>query len=314
MDYKDFGLVNTKRMFSDALSRHYAIPAFNFYNMETLRAIISAARDTRSPVILAVSESALKYMGEDLLRGMIWGLNITDTDGVALHLDHGSSFESCVNAIKLGFSSVMIDGSKLPFDANAALAKQVSDYAHQYDVTVEAELGVLSGIEDENTKSEKSSYTNPDDVVNFVNATNIDSLAIAIGTSHGAYKRKSDDEELRFDILDAVAKQLPDFPLVLHGASSIPKTFINKINEFGGKMSNARGIAVNQLKQAVKKNICKINVDSDSRLAFTAGVREILSTKPDDFNPRDYLSLGQKYVYDNCIDEIKNIMNSANKL
>lgn len=314
MDYKDFGLVNTKKVFSDALSRHYAVPAFNFYNMETLLAIIDAARDTKSPVILAVSESALKYMGPDLLRGMIWGLNLKDSDKIALHLDHGSSFESCVNAIKLGFSSVMIDGSKLPFDANVALARQVADYAHEYDVSVEAELGVLSGIEDENTKSDTSSYTNPDDVVNFVNSTNIDSLAIAIGTSHGAYKRKTEDEKLRFDILDAVAKQLPDFPLVLHGASSIPQHFVKTINEFGGKMSNARGIAVEQLKTAVEKNICKINVDSDSRLAFTAGVRETLFTKPDDFNPRDYLSVGRKNIYDNCVDEIKNIMNSENKL
>lgn len=314
MDYKDFGLANTKQVFADALARHYAVPAFNFYNMETLSAIINAARDTKSPVILAVSESALKYMGEDLLRGMIWGLNLKDSYKVALHLDHGSSFESCVNAIKLGFSSVMIDGSKLPFDANVALAKQVADYAHQYDVSVEAELGVLSGIEDENTKSETSSYTNPDDVVSFVNSTNIDSLAIAIGTSHGAYKRKSDDEELRFDILDAVAKQLPDFPLVLHGASSIPQHFVKTINEFGGKMSNARGIAVDQLKRAVEKNICKINVDSDSRLAFTAGVREFLTTKPENFNPRDYLSLGKQNIYNNCVEEIKNIMNSENKL
>lgn len=314
MDYKDFGLANTKKIFADALARHYAVPAFNFYNMETLSAIVNAAHDTKSPVILAVSESALKYMGEDLLRGMIWGLNLKDSDKVALHLDHGSSFESCVNAIKLGFSSVMIDGSKLPFDANVALAKQVADYAHQYDVSVEAELGVLSGIEDENTKSETSSYTNPDDVVSFVNSTNIDSLAIAIGTSHGAYKRKSDDEELRFDILDAVAKQLPDFPLVLHGASSIPQHFVKTINEFGGKMSNARGIAVDQLKRAVEKNICKINVDSDSRLAFTSGVREFLATKPENFNPRDYLSLGKQNIYNNCVEEIKNIMNSENKL
>lgn len=313
MDYKDFGLVNTKNMFSDALARHYAVPAFNFYNMETLSAIIDAARDTHSPVILAVSESALKYMGDNLLRGMIWGLSLHDDDAVALHLDHGSSFDACVHAIEIGFSSVMIDGSKLPFDANVDLARTVAEYAHKYDVTVEAELGVLSGIEDENTHSTTSSYTNPNDVVNFVNATNIDSLAIAIGTSHGAYKRKSDDEELRFDILDAVARQLPDFPLVLHGASSIPTHFVKTINEFGGKMSNARGIDPAQLRRAVKKNICKINVDSDSRLAFTAGVREVLATKPENFNPRDYLGAGRKNIYDNCVDEIKNIMGSNEK-
>ena len=314
MDYKDFGLVNTREMFASALAHHYAIPAFNFYNMETLAAIISAARDTHSPVILAVSESALKYMGDDLLRGMIWGLNLKKNDNVALHLDHGSSLESCARAIKLGFSSVMIDGSKLPFDANIELARTVANLAHKYDVTTEAELGTLAGIEDENTHATTSSYTNPNDVVNFVNATNIDSLAIAIGTSHGAYKRKSDDEELRFDILDAIAEQLPNFPLVLHGASSIPQHFVQTINEYGGKMSNARGIAPEQLRRATQKNICKINVDSDSRLAFTAGVRETLATKPENFNPRDYLGLGRKNIYDNCVDEIRNIMGSDNKI
>lgn len=314
MDYKDFGLVNTKEVFSDALSRHYAVPAFNFYNMETLKAIIMAARETKSPVMLAVSESALKYMGEDLLMGMIQGMNIKPEEKIALHLDHGSSFEACVKAIKLGFSSVMIDGSKLPFEENAELAKTVSNFAHQFDVSVEAELGTLSGIEDENTHSEYSSYTNPDDVVNFVNITNIDSLAIAIGTSHGAYKRKSDNEKLRFDILEKIASALPDFPLVLHGASSIPQEFVNTINKFGGNLSNARGIPADQLRTAVEKNICKINVDSDSRLAFTAGIRETLATKPEIFNPRDYLNAGMQNIYNNCISEIRTIMNSENKI
>lgn len=313
MDYKDFGLVNTKQMFANAAAGHYAIPAFNFYNMETLGAIISAARDTHSPVILAVSESALKYMGPELLMGMIWGLNLRPEHGVALHLDHGSSFDACVNAIKLGFSSVMIDGSKLPFDANVDLARTVAEYAHKYNVSVEAELGTLSGIEDENTHGTESSYTNPDDVVNFVNATNIDSLAIAIGTSHGAYKRKSDNEELRFDILQKIANQLPDFPLVLHGASSIPEKYVKTINEYGGKMSNARGIPAQQLRRAVEMNICKINVDSDSRLAFTAGVRKTLFDTPSGFNPRDYLGAGKQNIYDNCVDEIQNIMGSSNK-
>lgn len=314
MDYKDFGLVNTKEVFSDAISKHYAVPAFNFYNMETLSAIVSAARATKSPVILAVSESALKYMSPRLLMGMIWGLNIKPEEKISLHLDHGSSFESCVNAIKLGFSSVMIDGSKLPFDENIELAKTVVDFAHKYNVSVEAELGTLSGIEDENTNGTESSYTNPDDVVNFVNATNIDSLAIAIGTSHGAYKRKTENEELRFDILERIADQLPKFPLVLHGASSIPQKFVKTINEYGGKLSNALGIPAEQLCHAVKMNICKINVDSDSRLAFTAGIRESLFTKPENFNPREFLSLGQKNIYENCIEEIKTIMNSGNKI
>ena len=311
MDYKDFGLVNTKQMFADALAKHYAVPAFNFYNMETLSAIINAARDTHSPVILAVSESALKYMGDDLMRGMIWGLNLKSDENVALHLDHGASFESCVHAIKLGFSSVMIDGSKLPFDENVNLVRTVTDYAHKYDVSVEAELGTLSGIEDENTRGDTSSYTDPNDVVNFVNQTNTDSLAIAIGTSHGAYKRKSDDEELRFDILDKIAEQLPEFPLVLHGASTVPARFVSTINDNGGKMPNARGIAPEQLRRAVEKNICKINIDSDLRLGFTAGVREILAEKPENFNPREYLSAAYENMYATCVDEIKNIMHSG---
>ena len=314
MDYKDFGLVNTHAIFADALANHYAVPAFNFYNMETLSAIVHAARDAHSPAILAVSESALAYMGGDLLMGMIWGLHLSPQDRIALHLDHGSSFDACVDAIKLGFSSVMIDGSKLAFDANVDLTRTVVEYAHRYDVTVESELGTLSGIEDENTHSTQSSYTNPDDVVNFVNATNTDSLAIAIGTSHGAYKRKSDDEELRFDILQKIAEQLPDFPLVLHGASSIPEKYVHTINTFGGNITNARGIATDQLRRAVAMNICKINIDSDSRLAFTAGVRKTLFDTPSGFNPRDYLGAGKQNIYDNCVDEIKNIMGSNNQI
>lgn len=314
MKYTDLGLVNTREMFADAISRKYAVPAFNFYNMETMQAILNAARTARSPVILAVSESALKYMGDDMLIGMIRGANISPANRIALHLDHGGSFDACAHAIEIGFSSVMIDASKLSFDENAELSRRVAEYAHKFNVSVEAELGTLSGIEDENTHSNVSSYTNPDDVVNFVNATSIDSLAIAIGTSHGAYKRKSDDEELRFDILADVAKKLPEFPLVLHGASSIPQKFVNEINKFGGNISGARGIAPDQLRRATEMNICKINVDSDSRLAFTAGVRKSLFEKPNGFNPRDYLGLGRESIYENCLDEIKNIMGSNNKL
>lgn len=314
MKYTDLGLVNTREMFADAISRKYAVPAFNFYNMETMQAILNAARTARSPVILAVSESALKYMGDDMLIGMIRGANISPSNRIALHLDHGGSFDACAHAIEIGFSSVMIDASKLPFDENAELSRRVAEYAHKFNVSVEAELGTLSGIEDENTHSNVSSYTNPDDVVNFVNATGIDSLAIAIGTSHGAYKRKSDDEELRFDILHDVAKKLPEFPLVLHGASSIPQKFVNEINKFGGNISGARGIAPDQLRRATEMNICKINVDSDSRLAFTAGVRKSLFEKPNGFNPRDYMGLGRENIYENCLDEIKNIMGSNNKL
>lgn len=314
MKYTEFGLVNTSTMFKNAIQGNYAIPAFNFYNMETLSAILSAAREMQSPVILAVSESALKYMGPDMLMGLIHGANIKPSEQIALHLDHGGSFEACRTAIELGFSSVMIDASKLPFHENAELCKQVVDFAHTHNVSVEGELGVLSGIEDENTQSEFSSYTNPDDVEKFVHATKIDSLAIAIGTSHGAYKRKSENEQLRFDILDEVARRLPDFPLVLHGASNIPQNLIETINKFGGKMSNARGIDTTQLRTATMKNVCKINVDSDLRLAMTAAIRQTMFEKPENFNPRDYLGAARKLMIQTASDEITNIMGSNNKL
>lgn len=314
MKYSDFGLINTHDIFTDAIARNYAVPAFNFYNMETLNAIMSAARETHSPVILAVSESALKYMGADMLMGMIRGANIKPNEKIALHLDHGSSFDACAHAIELGFSSVMIDASKLPFAENIKISKQVADHAHKFGVSVEAELGTLAGIEDENTFGTDSSYTNPDDVEKFVAATNIDSLAIAIGTSHGAYKRKSNTEELRFDILADVAKRMPNFPLVLHGASSIPEHLIKIINENGGKMKNARGISTEQLRRATKMNICKINVDSDLRLATTAAIRQSLNEKPENFNPREYLGAAQRLMTQTCIDEIRNIMGSENKI
>ena len=314
MKYTEFGLVNTQDMFQAAICNQYAVPAFNFYNMETLQAILAAVRETYSPAILAASESAIKYMGDEILMGLIRGANIKPDEQIALHLDHGGSVEACRHAIDLGFSSVMIDASKLPFEQNIELTKSVVEYAHKHNVSVEAELGTLSGIEDENTQSKTSSYTNPDDVVKFVNATNIDSLAIAIGTSHGAYKRKSDEEELRFDILEQIAKQLPTFPLVLHGASQIPAHLVETINTFGGDMPNARGIAPAQLRHATKMNVCKINVDSDLRLAMTAAVRESLATKPANFNPREYLGVSIKEMTKTCIDEIKNIMGSDNKL
>ncbi len=313
MHYKDFGLTNTKQMLSDAMRHGYAVPAFNFYNMETLSATLDAARTTHSPVILAASESAIKYMTPDLMMGLIWGTGIHPDEQIALHLDHGTSFDACTRAIKLGFSSVMIDASKLPIDENIALTKSVVNYARQFGVSVEAELGTLAGIEDENIHATTSQYTNPDDVIRFVADTGIDSLAIAIGTSHGAYKRKSDNEELRFDILEKIASHLPDFPLVLHGASSIPQRYIQQINENGGRVIGARGIPTQQIRRAVQMNICKINVDSDSRLAMTAGVRRSLFANPENINPRDYLLMGRNEIKQNCIDEIQNIMNSANR-
>ena len=314
MLYKEFGLVNTRNMFADAMAHRYAIGAFNIYNMETLVAITCAARETNSPVILAVSESALEYMGDDMLMAMITGLKISPNEQIALHLDHGHSFEACAHAVDIGFSSVMIDASTLPLEENIALSARVTEYAHAHNVTTEAELGTIGGHEDKNTHSAQQNFTNPYDAADFVTRTNIDSLAIAIGTSHGAYKRQSDSEQLRFDILGEVAHILPNFPLVLHGASSVPQIMVNTINQHGGNIQNARGIPTDQLRQAVLMGICKINVDSDSRLAFTAGVRLELSENPNGFNPRDYLGLGTSAVYENTMNEITNVMDSANRL
>ena len=313
MKYTDLGLVNTQQMFKNAIDGNYAIPAFNIYNMETLLAVLDAARIAHSPVILAVSESALKYMGPDMLIGMIRGANIQPHEQIALHLDHGGSIDACKHAIDLGFSSVMIDASKMSFDENIKTSKSVAKIAHDHNVSVEAELGTLGGIEDENTFG-TIGYTNPTDVETFVAQTNIDSLAIAIGTSHGAYKRKNTNEELRFDILAQIATSLPEFPLVLHGASNIPQKLIHTINEFGGRISGALGIDEIQLRRATKMNICKINVDSDLRLAFTAGVRKSLSAHPDNFNPREYLSDARTTITQTCLDTIRNIMGSENKI
>ncbi len=314
MFYEKFGLVNTAEMFAHAMAHRYAIGAFNFYNMETLVAISAAARETNSPIILAVSESALEYMGDNMLMSMISGLKLSPYESVALHLDHGHSFESCAHAIDIGFSSVMIDASNLPFAENIALSARVAQYAHAHDVTTEAELGIIGGHEDKNTHAANQLYTNPNDAIEFVARTNVDSLAIAIGTSHGAYKRRSDSEQLRFDILGEIAHRLPNFPLVLHGASSVPKLLVDTINENGGNLNTARGIPTDQLRQAILMGICKINVDTDSRLAFTAGVRLEMSENPNEFNPRKYLGLGTSAVYENTINEITNIMDSANRL
>ena len=313
MKYSDIGLANTEKMFQNAINGKYAIPAFNIYNMETLMSVLDAARIAHSPVILAVSESALKYMGADMLIGMIRGANITPDEQIALHLDHGKNIDICEYAIENGFSSVMIDASKLSLDENINTTKRVIDIAHKQNVSVEAELGTLAGIEDENTFGTSSSYTNPNDAIHFIDNTGVDSLAIAIGTSHGAYKRKSDDEELRFDILSEIATRIPNFPLVLHGASSIPEHLIDTINEFGGKMTGARGINTEQLRRATTMNVCKINVDSDLRLAFTAGVRQTLATHPEIFNPREYLGNARQIMIETCLNTIKNIMGSENK-
>ena len=313
MHYSDYGLSNTKKLLTAAMRDGYAVPAFNFYNMETLLAILKAAEITQSPVILAVSESALNYMTDDVLMGMIRGAKYK-RGAVALHLDHGHSFEVCKRAIDMGFSSVMFDGSALPFEENVKISKRVTDYAHKFDVSVETELGILGGHEDEHTNSKNKSYTDPHVVAEFVKRTQTDSLAVAIGTTHGLYKRKTQNESLRFDILEQIIKQIPKTPLVLHGASNIPQKLVNTINKFGGDIKNARGIAPNQLRHAISLHIAKINVDSDSRLAFTAALRETLSKHKNIFDPRHYLSVAMDAITKNCIDEIQNIMGSGYKI
>ena len=306
INYKDLGLVNTREMFKRAINGGYAIPAFNFNNMEQLQAIIQASSEKKSPVILQVSKGARAYANQTLLRYMAEGaveyakeLGCKHPE-IVLHLDHGDSFETCKSCIDMGFSSVMIDGSGLPYEENVALTKKVVDYAHQFDVTVEGELGVLAGVEDEVCHAE-SHYTKPEEVVDFATRTGCDSLAISIGTSHGAYKFTPEQctrdpktgrlvpPPLAFDVLDAVMEQLPGFPIVLHGSSSVPQEEVDTINKFGGKLPNAVGIPEEQLRKASKSAVCKINIDSDSRLAMTAAIRQVFAEKPQEFDPRKYL-------------------------
>ena len=313
MHYSDFGLATTKMLLTRALRAGYAVPAFNFYNMETLLAILRSAETTQSPVILAVSESAFEYMTPDILMGMIRGAKYKKNQ-IALHLDHGHSFEFCKKAIDAGFSSVMFDGSKLPLKKNIEISKRVADYAHKFGVSTETELGVLAGTEDENTFADSNFYTNPDIVKDFVKQTDTDSLAVAIGTAHGIYKHKNIDTKLRFDILKQIATNIPKIPLVLHGASTIPPKFVNKINTFGGKIKHANGTSPAQLRHAIALHVVKINIDSDSRLAFTADIRETLAKHPNIVNPREYLESAMDTVNKNCIDEIIKIMGSNNKI
>ena len=305
VNYKDLGLVNTREMFAKAVDGGYAIPAFNFNNMEQLQAIIKACAETKSPVILQVSSGARKYANQTLLRYMAEGaVEYAKELGwehpqICLHLDHGDTFELCKSCVDFGFSSVMIDGSSLPYEENIALTKKVVEYAHQFDVTVEAELGVLAGVEDD-VVAEESHYTKPEEVIDFATRTGCDSLAISIGTSHGAYKFKPEQctrdpktgklvpPPLAFDVLEEVAKKLPGFPIVLHGSSSVPQEYVDIINTHGGNLPDAVGIPEDQLRKAAKSAVCKINIDSDSRLAFTAAVRKVLAEKPGEFDPRKY--------------------------
>lgn len=329
VNYKDLGLVNTKEMFAKAVKGGYAIPAFNFNNMEQLQAIIQAAAETKSPVILQVSKGARQYASAILLRYMAEGAVAYAKDlgwerpQIVLHLDHGDSFETCKSCIDSGFSSVMIDGSHLPYEENIALTKQVVEYAHKYDVTVEGELGVLAGVEDE-VSAEHHTYTRPEEVVDFATRTGCDSLAISIGTSHGANKFTPEQctrdangilvpPPLRFDILEGCEKELPGFPIVLHGASSVPQEEIAKINKYGGAMKDAIGIPEEQLRRAAKSAVCKINIDSDSRLAMTAAVREVFATKPSEFDPRKYLGPARESMKKLYKHKIEAVLGSNDK-
>ena len=329
ISYKDLGLVNTKEMFAKAMKGGYAIPAFNFNNMEQLQAIIQAAVETKSPVILQVSKGARNYANQTLLRYMAEGaveyakeLGCKEPQ-VVLHLDHGDSFETCKSCIDMGFSSVMIDGSHLPYDENVALTKKVVEYAHQFDVTVEGELGVLAGVEDE-VVAEHHTYTNPEEVVDFVTKTGCDSLAISIGTSHGANKFKPEQctrnaegvlvpPPLRFDVLEGVEKELPGFPIVLHGASSVPQEEVATINKYGGALKDAIGIPEEQLRKAAASAVCKINIDSDSRLAMTASIRETFANQPAEFDPRKYLGPARENMRKLYKHKIEDVLGSAGK-
>ena len=296
VSYRNLGLVNTRDMFAKAVKGGYAIPAYNFNNMEQMQAIVQACTESASPVILQVSSGARKYANQTLLQYMAQGaveyakeLGKGKNIPITLHLDHGDSFELCVSCIESGFSSVMIDGSHHSYEDNVALTKKVVEYAHKYDVTVEGELGVLAGVEDE-VSAEHHTYTEPDQVEDFVKKTGCDSLAISIGTSHGAYKFKPGQKaEIRLDILKEIETRIPGFPIVLHGSSSVPQELVKKINQFGGKLADAVGISETQLREASKSAVCKINIDSDGRLAMTAAIREVFATKPEEFDPRKYL-------------------------
>ena len=320
--YPDLGLVNTREMFKKAMAGGYAIPAYNFNNMEQLQAVIIACTESKSPVILQVSSGARKYANQTLLKYMAMGAvqmmkEMGGTVPIALHLDHGDTFELCKSCIDSGFSSVMIDGSHHSFADNIALTQKVVEYAHPRDVSVEAELGVLAGVEDD-VSSEVSHYTKPEEVEEFVGQTGVDSLAISIGTSHGAYKfRLKPGEEvppLRFDILEEIERKIPGFPIVLHGASSVVPEYVEMINRYGGKLDNAVGVPEDQLRRAAKSAVCKINIDSDGRLALTATIRKVFSETPSEFDPRKYLGPAREELIKMIRHKNLNVVGSANKV
>ncbi len=329
VNYKDLGLVNTKEMFAKAIEGGYAIPAFNFNNMEQLQAIVQAASATKSPVILQVSKGARQYANATLLRYMAQGAVEYakelgwENPQIVLHLDHGDTFETCKDCIDSGFSSVMIDGSHHSFEENIALTKKVVEYAHQFNVTVEGELGILAGVEDD-VVAEHHTYTRPEEVVEFVSKTGCDSLAISIGTSHGANKFKPEQctrnaegvlvpPPLAFDILEAIEKELPGFPIVLHGASSVPQDEVATINANGGALKDAIGIPEEQLRKAAASAVCKINIDSDSRLAMTAAIRKTFVDTPAEFDPRKYLGPARENMRKLYTHKIEAVLGSAGK-
>lgn len=309
------GLVTTKEMFQKAYEGGYAIGAFNVNNMEIIQGIMEAAGEEKAPIILQVSAGARKYAKHEYLVNLVKAsLKYADVP-VALHLDHGPDFETCKSCIDGGFTSVMIDGSHLSFEDNIALTKQVVEYAHARGVTVEGELGRLAGIEDDvNVSSEDASYTRPEEVEEFVKRTGVDSLAIAIGTSHGAFKFKPGTEpKLRFDILEEIEKRLPNFPIVLHGASSVSQEYVKIINDNGGKLDDAIGIPEDMLRQAAKLAVCKINIDSDLRLAFTAGIRQHMNENPGHFDPRQYLTPARANIKTLVRHKLINVLGCAGK-
>ena len=318
VSFKELGLVNSRELFKKAVSGGYAIPAYNFNNLEQMQAILQACCETQSPVILQISKGARKYANQTLLRYLAQGAveyakELTDGKGIpiVLHLDHGPDFATCKSCIDFGFSSVMIDGSHLPYEENIAETRKVVEYAHAHDVTVEGELGVLAGVEDD-VKAETHTYTRPEEVEDFVKRTGVDSLAIAIGTSHGAYKFKpGDDPKIRLDILAEIEKRIPGFPIVLHGSSSVPQDLVKIINENGGKLKDAIGIGEDQLRAAAKSAVCKINIDSDGRLAMTAAIRKVFNEKPGEFDPRKYLGPARTSLKELYIRKNKEVLGSA---
>ncbi len=321
--YASLGFINTKTMFTAAINGGFAVPAYNFNNMEQLQAIVMSCLETQSPVILQVSKGARDYADRTLLshmgRGAVEMMKREAAEKgigeipIALHLDHGDSFELCVSCVEMGFSSVMIDGSHLPYADNAALTRKVVDFARLHNVTVEGELGVLAGVEDD-VAARRHTYTRPEEVEDFVKRTSVDSLAISIGTSHGAYKFKPGQKpEIRLDILRKIEKRIPGFPIVLHGSSSIPQDAVATINRYGGRLKDSIGIPETQLREAARSAVCKINIDSDGRLVMTAKIREIFALKPEEFDPRKYLGPAREALCIMYRDKNLNVLGSAGR-